>query len=320
MNGPDFEEVARRAKADANRAPPRIVSALELLALDLPPREMVLVPVLPSKGIAMLYGPRGLGKTHVALGIAWAAASSGTFLKWRAPVARRVLYVDGEMPQEVMQERVARLAAGDGPNPTEGMLRFQLADMQDEPMPDLATLEGQAWLERHWGEPPDLLILDNLSCLAGAVRDNEADSWSPMQSWLLSLRRRGVTVLIVHHAGKGGQQRGTSRREDVLDTVIALRRPADYSPAEGARFEVHFEKARGARGEELEPFEAMMHAGEDGGANWTCDPLEDVLFKKAVALFLDGTTVRDAAEALGLTKSAVGRLRKRAVAEGLIPA
>jgi hypothetical protein len=41
-----------------------------------------------------------------------------------------------------------------------------------------------------------------------------------------------------------GRQRGTSRREDALDTVIALRRPDDYSPEQGARFEVHFEKLR----------------------------------------------------------------------------
>ena len=34
------------------------------------------------------------------------------------------------------------------------------------------------------------------------------------QEWLLRLRRRGVSVLIVHHAGKGGEQRGKSRRED----------------------------------------------------------------------------------------------------------
>jgi putative DNA primase/helicase len=199
-------------------------------------------------------------------------------------------------------------------------LRFQLADLQDDPMPDLGTPEGQEALERHWGElPPELLILDNLSCLACTVRDNEADSWSPMQTWILSLRRRGISVLIVHHAGKSGQQRGTSRREDVLDTVIALRRPADYSAADGARFEVHFEKARGAFGEATEPFEAMMHAGEHGGVMWTCEPLKDVVLKKAAALFADGTTVRDAADELGITRSAAGRLRKRAIAEGLIP-
>ena len=39
----------------------------------------------------------------------------------------------------------------------------------------------------------------------------------------------------MHHAGKGGAQRGTSRREDVLDTVIALRQPQDYQSGEGAR-------------------------------------------------------------------------------------
>jgi putative DNA primase/helicase len=192
--------------------------------------------------------------------------------------------------------------------------------MQDDPMPDLGTPEGQEALERHWGEPPDLLILDNLSCLAGAVRDNDADSWSPMQTWILSLRRRGISVLIVHHAGKGGQQRGTSRREDVLDTTIALRRPADYLPTEGARFEVHLEKARGAPSEAMEPFEAMMHAGEHGGITWTCEPLKDVILKKAAALFADGTSVRDAADELGVSKTAAGRLRKRAIAEGLIPA
>ena len=50
-----------------------------------------------------------------------------------------------------------------------------------------------------------------------------------MQRWLLSLRRRGKGALLIHHAGKGGQQRGTSRREDVLDTVIALRGPTTMS-------------------------------------------------------------------------------------------
>jgi hypothetical protein len=63
-----------------------------------------------------------------------------------------------------------------------------------------------------------------------------------MQNWLLRLRRKGIAVLLVHHAGVNGRQRGTSRREDALDTVIALRRAADYSPEQGARFEIHIEK------------------------------------------------------------------------------
>ena len=44
----------------------------------------------------------------------------------------------------------------------------------------------------------------------------------------LSLRRRGISVLLDHHAGRNGEQRGTSKREDVLDTMLTLRHPADY--------------------------------------------------------------------------------------------
>lgn len=59
-----------------------------------------------------------------------------------------------------------------------------------------------------------------------------------------SHRRAGRSIVLVHHAGKGGAQRGTSKREDVLDTVIALRRPTDYSADQGARFNSFRESAR----------------------------------------------------------------------------
>ena len=49
---------------------PAILAVDDFLRLELPPREFLLDPIVPTKGLAMLYGPRGLGKTHVALGIA----------------------------------------------------------------------------------------------------------------------------------------------------------------------------------------------------------------------------------------------------------
>jgi putative DNA primase/helicase len=53
---------------------------------------------------------------------------------------------------------------------------------------------------------------------------------------------------------KGGDQRGTSRREDVLDTVIRINRPDDYNASEGARFNVTSTKARGLFGDDTEGF------------------------------------------------------------------
>ena len=63
---------------------------------------------------------------------------------------------------------------------------------------------------------------------------------------------------MVHHARRGGNARGTSKREDVLDTVIQLKHPDDYDPEDGARFEVHLTKARGISGDEALPFEAKL--------------------------------------------------------------
>jgi hypothetical protein len=115
-------------------------------------------------------------------------------------------------------------------------------------------------------------------------------------------------VLIVHHAGKSGAQRGTSRREDILDTSISLRRPADYAPTEGARFEVHFEKARGIHGDLAKPFEAKMEV-RDGKSIWTVRELEDAALARVKALLDDGYSVRDVASEIGISKSKVQRLK-----------
>ena len=160
----------------------------------------------------------------------------------------------------------------------------------------------------------ELLILDNLSSLTAVIRDNDPESWTPIQDWLLRLRRRGISVLIVHHAGKGGQQRGTSRREDVLDTSISLRRPADYVPTEGARFEIHIEKGRGVHGADAKPFEARLEV-RDGAALWTMRDIEDVNLARVAALIDDGLSIRDIADETGIKKSTVHNLKKKIEAE-----
>ena len=78
----------------------------DFLCLDMPPREMLLDPILPERSLAMLYAPRGLGKTLLGLSIGLAVASGARLLRWTAPQQRRVLYIDGEMPLVSLQERL----------------------------------------------------------------------------------------------------------------------------------------------------------------------------------------------------------------------
>jgi putative DNA primase/helicase len=287
------------------------LTAAELLTMEIPEREMLLAPVLPSKGLVLVYSKRGVGKTFVGLCVAYAVASGGTYLRWKAPAPRRVLVIDGEMPLQTLKERLASIAlssATDPPSPE--YIRIIAADHQEFGIPDLATKEGRDALKEHIADGVDLVILDNLSTLCRAGKENEGDSWAPVQEWGLDLRRRGISVLFIHHAGKGGAQRGTSKREDVLDTVIALRHPDDYSPAEGARFEVHLEKARGVYGDKALPFEARLEVRDDIMI-WTLRDLESVEAQHAADLKAEGYSVRDIAAEMGISKSRAERLLKK---------
>src|SRR5882724_2127206 len=95
---------------------------------------------------------------------------------------------------------------------------------------------------------------------------------------------------------------------DVLDTSFCLRRPSDYSLAQGARFEVHIEKARGIHGELVLPFEARLET-RDGRAAWSMKDVEDRL--RVAALLAAGMTVREIAEEIGIGKSVVHRMKQR---------
>ncbi len=86
----------------------------EFLSLELPPRAMLLSPILPERSLSMLYAPRGMGKSWLALSIGMAIASGAPLLRWTVPRPRRVLFVDGEMLLADLQTRLATLQAGLG--------------------------------------------------------------------------------------------------------------------------------------------------------------------------------------------------------------
>ena len=295
----------------------RAVDAAELLKMDLPPRENLLDPWLPAQGLAMIHAARGTGKTHVSLGIAYAVASGGSFLGWHAERPRGVLFIDGEMPANALQERLAAIVASAETSRT-APLRIITPDLQPYGMPDLASEQGQRVIDEFIDETIDLIVVDNLSTLVRSGKENEAESWQPVQTWALRLRAQGKSVLFVHHSGKGGQQRGTSRREDVLDTVIALKRPPDYVPEDGAAFEIHFEKARGFHGEDVAPVEAKLTTDDRGKQVWVTKTREASTLERVAALLSEGLSQKDVAIELGINKSNVSRHARKARAEGLI--
>lgn len=289
----------------------------EFISLDIPKRDWTLEPVIPTKGTVMIYGPRGTGKTFVSASVAYAVASGSSFWSWTASSPRKVLFVDGEMPAYALQERFVDIIGGMENQPPAGdYLKILAADDQEFGIPDLATNEGRKAIEAHL-DGVELLVLDNISTLCRSGRENDAESWTSVQEWLLKLRREGISTVLIHHAGKGGGQRGTSRREDILDTVIALKRPQDYEQDEGARFIVEFEKSRGAMGNAIKSFEAKLNV-IDGKTTWTTSAIEDVKLRKVADLTNEGLSTREIQDETGIPKSTVNRLVKKAKDEGML--
>lgn len=289
------------------------VSIGELLSHEFALRERLLSPWLTTQSLSMIHAWRGQGKTHVALGIAYALASGGKFLNWYAEKPCSVLYIDGEMPGAALQERLSGIASVSETHPEPELLRFITPDLQpDGVMPNLSTYDGQDALEPFLLNAK-VIIVDNISCLCRGGKENDAESWNMISEWALRMRASGRSVIFIHHSGKGGQQRGTSRREDILDTVIALRPPNDYDPAQGARFEVHYEKARSMFGSDVTPIEAHLQADR----SWLIKDAIESVNAKMIDLAELGLSQTEIARELDCNKSTVSRALKRAEKEGI---
>ena len=104
----------------------------DFLAHKFPAVDLLLDPWLPRRGIAMIFGRAGVGKTILAQTTAYALATGGAFLGWRAPTPSRVLYVDCEMDPAELGQRFAAIHAANRTigiaSPTENLAIMTHAD------------------------------------------------------------------------------------------------------------------------------------------------------------------------------------------------
>lgn len=250
---------------------PQSLTMDELDAMVFPLRQKLITPWLPSPGLAMIAGWRGVGKTFTAAGIALSVAGGRKFLGWEVPAAAPVLYVDGEMdPVEMRDERLLllrRAMSEEEQTLVRSNLFFLTHHRFECGIPDLSNPDdprGQKLIEDEAeSRGAKLIILDNISSLCHTGVENETESWSCMQQWLMGLRRAGYTVLLLHHSGKPDRktgrtvQRGASKREDVLNTSVMLQR---LNGMDSDTFVWEFTKWRGFRPEDEFP----VTIGDDG--------------------------------------------------------
>lgn len=291
------------------------VSIKGLLETEFKPIEFIFAPWLQTQGLCMIHSKTGVGKTFLAIGIAFAVAAGSKFLKWEAPKARGVLYVDGEMAGDDIKKRYEKIVVEYGFALPSKPLEIITPDINEDILPDIGTKAGQKLIEGQITDETELLILDNISCLQRTGEENPAEGWAVMQEWLLRLRSMGKAVLLIHHSGKGGSQRGTSKREDFLNTILTLKRNPAYEFEEGACFEVHYEKARSVYGPEAKPFEAKL---DIVAGVWTMKDLKIVTYEQVVKMMNEGYKQADIARVLEKSAGLISRYAKRAKEKGAL--
>jgi hypothetical protein len=271
----------------------------------------ILDPIVAPGTTALIYGPAGVGKSFLALGLALAAAGGGSFLGWTAPRPHRVLYLDGEMSLGALAGRLRLFGT---PPPS---LDVWLASEQTGLRLDLSTWEGLSTLAGSWNAV-DLVIIDSLSSLAGVLPGGDPERWMEMRHFLGMVQRNGRAIVMVHHANRQGAVRGDIRRFDAMDLVLALRRPPDSRPADGARFELRLEKARLQSGDALAPIEAQLRTGADGLAHWQWHRGDSAMLCRATSLLQQGMSAEAVAKAIGVSARTAYRLQRRARERGWI--
>jgi putative DNA primase/helicase len=163
-----------------------------------------------------------------------------------------------------------------------------------------------------------LLCLDNNSVLFPGLDENAKKDWDPINTWLLDLKKSGVSSLYFHHQGKSGDQRGTTGHIDNIDTEIKLSLPKDYKTDDGCRFNLHFKKKRVA-GDYLhliQDQEWILNTKENP-YEWVITTSHKKNSDEIFLLLAQGMGVREIARTLGLKDHAyVSRTKTKLTANG----
>lgn len=296
----------------------KLLNFTDLKNRELKETEYVLHPILPTQGIAIVYAGTGVGKTLFTLNLAYSIAQGGDFLKYKCPQPRKVLYVDGEMPFNQLHKRLMQINKRSGELHFEQNLSILTPDVQEGlKIPNIDEEMGQfIYQELINLHDYEVIVFDNLSMLS-SIDENKSHEWKIVQSWFLTLRALGKTVILVHHSGKDtGGYRGTSRMLDCVDTAISLQ-AVDEDGLEDEninikKIKVSYRKARGFGGQDALAFEINLENGF-----WSYRSSEQSDIERVVEMLKDGFTQQVIAQEIGCKQSKISKLKKKAIKMGL---
>jgi RecA/RadA recombinase len=221
--------------------------------------EWLIKHILPKKGLVVVYGDPGSGKSfyvldlvaHVARGIAW----NGKRTK-QASVA--YLAAEGTVG---FGNRLKAYSKGNGVS-LEGFPLFVYGgafDLKQQPLELSEVIVQMGGVE--------LIVIDTLSAVtAGANENTSEEMGSAIKAAQLIIELTSATVILIHHSNKGGDIRGWSGLKAAVDNQIRIERKGDIRTAHVEKMKD--EKDGGAYGFKLKVVE--LGEDEDGDIVSSC--------------------------------------------------
>lgn len=177
--------------------------------------EWIAEPLIALGRSHAIFAPGGTGKSLLTLWLAVQIATGGTGLTGEKLTPRHVLYLDYEMTEDDLAERLDAMGYGD-----------QVLDhLHYALLPTIAPLDAPeggrtvARLAEHVGA--ELVVIDTYG-RAVEGDENDADTTRAFYRWTgIHLKAAGRAFIRVDHAGKDTSkgQRGSSAKNDDVDVV-----------------------------------------------------------------------------------------------------
>ena len=298
-----------------------ILGADDFYKIDVPETQELLFPWLKEDSINLISGWRGCGKTWFALSILDAVSRGVSFGPWECKKSVPCLFLDGEMTIRDDRGRIENLKLHSA---RENPLFFYSDAYANQMGLPRANLVNQDWRQTIQNilltRKVKLWVVDNIASLAPGLDENAKQDWDIINQWLLELRFSGISTIMLHHVSKDGRQRGTSAREDQLDTSIMLKSPHDYITEDGARFIMEFGKNRVDTEylHLLSDQEFKLTLDENKNHVWTFGNAKAKTKNEILKLLDEGLSQTDIVNILTVHKGTVSKVRKQAIKNGLL--
>lgn len=241
---------------------------------------LLMSPWLRSSQLTIIYGQFGSGKSLLSISIAYllglrmkeAEHQDAYIGKWYVNTPTGCLYIDGELGEVEMEERIKGFEWLGKQRIQMKILSVPEYQLETEDSFYLSMRANQQKILRWLTDNPayKLVVLDSASTLFGLEDENSNSEWNnKVNPFLRDLRALDIACILLHHSGKDSKRglRGASAMGAMAHNIFRLTNHEGKDPDDGeAWFVINKDKQRS--GGKSFPSFGVRYYQDNGDTRW----------------------------------------------------